>query len=112
MIRAAAVLLLLPLGACATTQRPSEPAELVWISVSGDEACSVEVEGRHFPLPSSQRSLDAHLKRLARSSQGAVLGGADDQPALRCWVAAMFVAQRAGFVRLGFVSPPEGAETQ
>ncbi len=111
MIRAAPFLLL-ALAACATTPRQGQPAELVWISVSGDEACSVEVEGRHFELPDKQNSLAAHLKRLARSTQGAVIGGADEPPALRCWVAAMFVAQRAGFTRLGFVSPPEGAETQ
>ncbi len=111
MIRAAPFLLL-ALTACATTPRGGQPAELVWISVSGDQACSVEVEGRRFALPGQQSSLAAHLRRLARSSQGAVIGGADEQPALRCWVAAMFVAQRAGFPRLGFVSPPEGAEAQ
>lgn len=98
-----AAALFLMLAACATPERK----DLVWIGVSGDRGCMVEVEGKRFPLPAGEARLQSLLARLARSAQGAVLGGESAPPGLRCWAAAMFVVQHAGFARLGFISPPE-----
>lgn len=105
-LRLAAAGLLLALPACATVARQ----DLVWIGAGGSENCFVAVEGRRFPLPAQLGSLEAHLARLARRSAGAVLGGEDETTALRCWTFALHAAQRAGFARLGFVTPA-AAET-
>lgn len=105
-----AALALLP--GCATTP-PTSPDDLVWIGVTGDDRCIVNVERRRFRLPAGEARLTAHLKGLTGRSQGALMGGEDKAPSYRCWTFALFVVQRVGFKRLGFVSaPPEsGKET-
>ncbi len=96
------------LGGCATT--PSAE-DLVWIGVTGDDTCTVNVESRSFSLPAGEARLAAHLERLAGRSQGALMGGEDEAPSYRCWTFALFVVQRVGFKRLGFVSaPPEASK--
>jgi hypothetical protein len=106
-----AALALLP--GCATT--PTSPDDLVWIGVTGDDPCIVNVERRRFRLPTEEARLTAHLKSLTGRSQGALMGGEDRAPSYRCWTFALFVVQRVGFSRLGFVSAPshpEGTETR
>jgi hypothetical protein len=90
---------------CATTP-PTSPDDLVWIGVTGDDPCVVKVEKRRFTLPSGEARLTAHLKTLTGRSQGALMGGEDRAPSYRCWTFALFVVQRVGFNRLGFVSAP------
>jgi hypothetical protein len=96
------------LHGCATTPPPS-PDELVWIGVTGDDRCIVKVESRRFTLPRGEARLRAHLEGLAGRSQGALMGGEDEAPSYRCWTFALFVVQRVGFRRLGFVSAPSEA---
>ena len=93
------------LHGCATTT-PTTPDDLVWIGVTGDDPCIVNVETRRFTLPRGEARLTAHLQSLAGRSQGALMGGEDDLPSYRCWTFALYVVQRIGFMRLGFVSAP------
>ena len=96
------------LHGCATT---TSPDDLVWIGVTGDDPCIVNVESRPFTLPAGEARLTAHLQRLTARSQGALMGGEDEAPSYRCWTFALFVVQRVGFKRLGFVSAPPEAST-
>jgi hypothetical protein len=93
------------LHGCATTT-PITPDDLVWIGVTGDERCIVNVERRRFTLPAGEAKLAAHLKSLTGRSQGALIGGEDEAPSYRCWTFALFVVQRVGFKQLGLVAAP------
>ncbi len=97
------------LHGCATTT--TSPDDLVWIGVTGDDPCIVNVENRRFTLPAGEARLTAHLESLTGRSQGALMGGENEAPTYRCWTFALFVVQRVGFARLGFVSaPPEAGK--
>lgn len=93
--------LLAALAACATTQ---QSGELVWIEVTGSESCAAATEQGRFAIPTDEAAFLTHLRQLSRRSQGAIIGWEGDPPAYRCWTAAMFIIQRAGFRRLGFIS--------
>lgn len=103
--RAAALLLLLAaLSGCATVAR----TDLVYIDVGGDNACVVEAGGRRFVLPSGESGLAAHLHALAAHAGGALMGPRPARASPGCWDAAIGLALRAGFPRIGYFSeiPP------
>jgi hypothetical protein len=68
-------------------------------------SCVVSFAERHFDLPAQERQLLVALRRQAGSSPSAMVSGGPDVP-FKCFGYAVFVAQRAGFVRVGFVAEP------
>ena len=91
------------LPACATPT-------LAYIAVTGDNACIVEAAGARFALPGQAPAFPAHLRRLARRSDTALMS---ERPALArpgCWDEAVAAVQAAGFRRIGyFTDDPEPA---
>lgn len=86
---------IMTLTACAT---PSLP----YIAVTGDNSCIVDAAGARFSLPNQAPALAAHLRRLARRSQTALMS---ERPALArpgCWDEAVAAVRAAGFSRIGF----------
>lgn len=105
--RAAALLLLAGLSACATPGR----GDLVFIDVDGDNSCFVEAGGRRFALPGGEAGLAAHLHALAAQAGGALMGPRPARTSPGCWDAAIALALRAGFTRIGYFSEtPPSAE--
>lgn len=93
------------LCACAS----AAAAELVWISVSGEDACVVDAEGSLFALPSQEAPLREYLRYLSASSAGAIIAAEPDRTGLTCWSAAMAATQDVGFRRVGLIALPEDA---
>jgi hypothetical protein len=95
-----AAALLASLPACATLAG----GDIVWIEVAGDNACRIEASGQSFALPAEEPALAAHLRRLARAGDSALMS---PRPALTspgCWDSAMALVRAAGFRRIGYFS--------
>ena len=92
-------------AACATV--PGDG--LVYVEVSGDNACLVEAAGRRFVLPGQAQALAARLARLAQRSDSALMSRPPALARPGCWDQAVVLVQAAGFRRIGFFTdePPE-----
>lgn len=72
-------------------------------------ACKIDLEGKSFSLPDDEDALLAALKsRYAKGRRISVGGGADIP--YRCLGHAIYLAQPAGFEKVGFVAEPDDPE--
>lgn len=68
-------------------------------------SCSVHFAGHSFALPEQAAALqEALIQQRLRTSGAAVAG--DETIPYKCFGHALYVAQRAGFERVGFVAEP------
>jgi hypothetical protein len=82
---------------------------LVYVEVSGDNACLVDAAGRQFALPGQSAKLAARLGRLAQRSDSALMSRPPALTRPGCWDEAVALVQAAGFRRIGFFTdePPD-----
>jgi hypothetical protein len=93
-------------SACAT----APGGELVWIEVSGDTPCTIELDDRRFTLPADRPRFQAAARGIARRSEGAVVGEVANETSFACWTSAIHALQGVGFRRLGLISEHEPGE--
>lgn len=67
--------------------------------------CTMTILDQSFTLPKDDIAATAALREARRSWTSASIGSAVDIP-YRCTAAVIFVAQQAGFERIGFVAEP------
>lgn len=99
------VSLALSLGAC---QYEPSPMAKIGLTFERPDTCRMVVAGQTFILSSEASGALAALRREATKFPNASVGGNTSMP-YRCVGHAIFLAQRAGFERVGFIaeaSPP------
>jgi hypothetical protein len=96
----------LVLSACAALAACATPRELVWIGVSGDQACVVAADDERFTLPVEASRFESRLRRMARRSEGAVIGEVHPATSFTCWTRAIAALRGIGFRRLGLATAP------
>ncbi|HEX8364270.1 MAG TPA: hypothetical protein VF603_03185 [Allosphingosinicella sp.] len=88
--------------------RPAAPPllELV-LTRAGPAACRVTVAAHSFDLPRDEAGLTAALQVTAHPpDRTTVIVARDPQMVYRCVGHAVYIAQRAGLTRVGFISEP------
>lgn len=68
--------------------------------------CRVSLEGQYFEVPRDQERLETALRAVAERRAAAVIEPRDGDVSYRCLGSVIFLAQKAGIVRVGFVSEP------
>jgi len=108
LLRLCALALIAAAGPGCSPGRPAAPPllELV-LSRAGPTACRVTVAARSFDLPRDEAALTAALRALAHPpDRTTVIVARDPQIVYRCVGGAIYIAQRAGLTRVGFLSEP------
>jgi hypothetical protein len=87
-------------------QRPAVPHPLrLTLAFAPPSSCVVSFTDHHFTLPAQEKQLLVALRQQVRSSMDAFVTGGPEIP-YKCFGYAIFVAQRAGFARPGFIAEP------
>ena len=101
------------LGGCQHGQRLSSSSQLAIIKVVYEppQTCLITVEDQTFTLPADETSLRTALKLQAARYPAARVDGDVTTP-FKCFGYAVFVAQGAGFKRVGFIAEPPPTATK
>jgi len=70
------------------------------------DTCKIEVEGKSFSLPKDEDALLVALKSRSSKGRRISVGGGTEIP-YRCIGHAIYLAQRAGFEKVGFIAEPD-----
>ena len=104
-------ILCVTMGSCQHGQRPDQaasapsPMAIIKLAFEPPQTCRVTVDGKNFTLPSNESALLAALKKQSARFREARVDGDVTTP-FKCFGHAIFVAQRAGFKRVGFIAEP------
>ncbi|HYI39718.1 MAG TPA: hypothetical protein VE053_05290 [Allosphingosinicella sp.] len=104
---AIAVLPIVFLAACASPGRGYRESEIVVIRLALDPpgACRASLGGRDFALPANEAAFLAALRSRAKASPDAIVTAGETTP-YDCFGHTVFLAERAGFRRVGFIAEP------
>ncbi len=91
-----------PALAAVPPDQKAEPSLAITMTHTPPDACTLTVAGQSFALPKDDAAATSALRALRGSWTSASIGSAVDIP-YRCTAAVLFVAQQAGFERIGFV---------
>jgi len=83
------------------------PSKTVEIDVTFNRPndCAMMVDGKKFSLPSHEKEAEIALRREAGRFSNAIVRGGLSIP-YKCFGSSVFLAQQAGFQRVGFIAEP------
>lgn len=93
------------LGACQHEQRASTRVAVIALSFEPPNTCRMTVNGQTFTLFTDEAGSLAALRQQAAVVSAATVTG-DFRTPYKCFGGAVYLAQRAGFERVGFVAEP------
>ena len=70
------------------------------------ENCQADAAGRRFTLPAEERQFSRYLRGFRASSSQVMVMPATQDITYRCFSTTLFLTQRAGFSKVGFVAEP------
>ncbi|QXT35052.1 hypothetical protein KV697_14925 [Sphingomonas sanguinis] len=91
--------------AATSADRKTEASLQITMAHIPPDICTMKVSDQSFTLPKDDTAATAALREARRGWTSASIGSAVDIP-YRCTAAVIFVAQQAGFERIGFVALP------
>lgn len=85
---------------------------VIGLTFSQPDICSVAVDGKNYVLPEDQQALVTALKDQASKFKYARVDGDYNTVPYKCFGSAVFLAQSAGFERVGFIAAPPPADPE
>lgn len=82
---------------------------VIQLTFTPPDTCRVTVDGKTFVLSEDRQSLVAALQSQAKKFKSARVDGDYNSVPYKCFGGATFLAQSAGFERVGFISQPPPA---
>ncbi len=91
--------------AMAPSDRKAEASLQITMAHTPPDICTMKVLDQLFTLPKDDAAAMTALREARRSWASASIGSAADIP-YRCTAGVIYLAQQAGFERIGFVALP------
>ena len=100
--------LLIVLGVASGCQHSQLPKGMAVIELAftPPDTCRATVGEKSFVLPADQQAYVAALKIEAKAFENARVNGDYNSVPYKCFGSAVFLAQSAGFKRVGFIAQP------
>ena len=98
-------LLLGLVSGCQSGERAEQRLAVIEVAIEAPDGCRVSIDGTSFSLPKEEKALLARLMLKAKSFPDADIKKDVSVP-YKCVGGAIFLAQRAGFQRVGFIAEP------